>query len=181
MAWTEQNVQMLRKYWAEGLSASQIARNLGGMTRNAVIGKVHRLGLAGRATPSRPVTQRVTAPRPRAVPAKPKLPRLVSENRPVVVIPEIEPLRNEDGKLFTVETIKSTQCRYGIGDPADAGFGFCGHHVAKKDTPWCLGHRQIVYQPSETRAEQRERQRAAQRYETIQINGARVQVAKKAA
>jgi GcrA cell cycle regulator len=55
MAWTEDRVEVLKKLWAEGHSASQIAKELGGVTRNAVIGKVHRLGLSGRATPSRPV------------------------------------------------------------------------------------------------------------------------------
>ena len=46
MAWTDDRVEILKKLWAEGLSASQIARELGDVTRNAVIGKVHRLGLA---------------------------------------------------------------------------------------------------------------------------------------
>ncbi|MCC6467254.1 MAG: global cell cycle regulator GcrA-like protein [Alphaproteobacteria bacterium] len=48
MSWTEQRVNDLQRLWSEGLSASQIARRLGGTTRNAVIGKVHRLGLASR-------------------------------------------------------------------------------------------------------------------------------------
>ncbi len=51
--WTDDRVEQLKNLWTEGLSASQIARALGGVTRNAVIGKVHRLGLAGRASPSR--------------------------------------------------------------------------------------------------------------------------------
>src|SRR5262245_23827496 len=60
MTWTDERVETLKKLWTEGLSASQIAAELGGVTRNAVIGKVHRLGLAGRAkSPSS------TAPRPR--------------------------------------------------------------------------------------------------------------------
>ena len=49
MSWTEERVELLKKLWSEGLSASQIAAELGGITRNAVIGKVHRLGLSGRA------------------------------------------------------------------------------------------------------------------------------------
>jgi len=49
MGWTEERVELLKKLWADGLSASQIAAELGGITRNAVIGKVHRLGLSGRA------------------------------------------------------------------------------------------------------------------------------------
>ena len=49
MSWTDERVELLKKLWADGLSASQIAAELGGVTRNAVIGKVHRLGLSGRA------------------------------------------------------------------------------------------------------------------------------------
>ena len=61
--WTDERVELLKKLWAEGLSASQVAKQLGGVTRNAVIGKVHRLGLSGRATPSRPARARPQAPR----------------------------------------------------------------------------------------------------------------------
>ncbi|MGB8621908.1 MAG: GcrA family cell cycle regulator, partial [Paracoccaceae bacterium] len=49
MSWTEERVETLKKMWTEGQSASQIAKELGGVTRNAVIGKVHRLGLSNRA------------------------------------------------------------------------------------------------------------------------------------
>jgi len=49
MTWTDERVESLKKMWGDGLSASQIAAELGGITRNAVIGKVHRLGLSGRA------------------------------------------------------------------------------------------------------------------------------------
>ena len=52
MSWTDERVGILTKMWAEGNSASQIAKELGGVTRNAVIGKVHRLGLSNRATTS---------------------------------------------------------------------------------------------------------------------------------
>ncbi len=49
MSWTDERVEVLKKMWGEGQSASQIAKELGGVTRNAVIGKVHRLGLSNRA------------------------------------------------------------------------------------------------------------------------------------
>ena len=61
MSWTDERVELLKKLWADGLSASQIATKLGEVTRNAVIGKVHRLGLAGRAT-----TSRIRTARPRS-------------------------------------------------------------------------------------------------------------------
>jgi GcrA cell cycle regulator len=50
MSWTDERVELLKKMWGEGQSASQIAKELGGVTRNAVIGKVHRLGLSNRST-----------------------------------------------------------------------------------------------------------------------------------
>jgi hypothetical protein len=70
MSWNDERVELLKKLWTDGLSASQIAGELGGVTRNAVIGKVHRLGLSGRAkAPS------VSAPRVRkAVPRAPARP-----------------------------------------------------------------------------------------------------------
>ena len=66
MGWTDERVEILKKLWLEGLSASQIAKQLGGVTRNAVIGKVHRLGLSGRATPSQPTRPAFRAPAPAA-------------------------------------------------------------------------------------------------------------------
>src|SRR6202051_4654018 len=66
MGWTDERVELLKKLWADGLSAAQIAAELGGITRNAVIGKVHRLGLSGRAkstlgTPRKPRSRSSTA------------------------------------------------------------------------------------------------------------------------
>ena len=60
MSWTDERVAQLTKLWADGLSASQIAKELGGVTRNAVIGKVHRIGLPGRAKSTKPATTTVT-------------------------------------------------------------------------------------------------------------------------
>ena len=64
MGWTDERVDVLKKLWLDGLSASQIAKHLGEVTRNAVIGKVHRLGLSGRATPSQPARPAFKATRP---------------------------------------------------------------------------------------------------------------------
>ncbi|AWI82705.1 GcrA cell cycle regulator [Alloyangia pacifica] len=65
MSWTDERVELLKKMWAEGQSASQIAKELGGVTRNAVIGKVHRLGLSNRTAPAG-----AAAPAAPAAPAK---------------------------------------------------------------------------------------------------------------
>ena len=61
MSWTDERVETLKKMWAEGQSASQIAKELGGVTRNAVIGKVHRLGLSNRVGPGTPAEDEGTA------------------------------------------------------------------------------------------------------------------------
>ena len=66
MSWTDERVELLKKMWGEGQSASQIAKELGGVTRNAVIGKVHRLGLSNRAGGAAP------QPAAAATPAKPE-------------------------------------------------------------------------------------------------------------
>jgi len=87
MSWTDERVETLKKMWAEGQSASQIAKELGGVTRNAVIGKVHRLGLSNRvgggASEEEPEVAVAPAPAaaaapPRAEPAAPK-PAVVAE------------------------------------------------------------------------------------------------------
>lgn len=67
MSWTDERVELLKKMWGEGQSASQIAKELGGVTRNAVIGKVHRLGLSNRAG-----SGASAAPAAKAAPAKEK-------------------------------------------------------------------------------------------------------------
>ncbi|MGE0597495.1 MAG: GcrA family cell cycle regulator [Hyphomonadaceae bacterium] len=148
MGWTEERVTLLRKLWAEGLSASQIAKQLGGVTRNAVIGKVHRLGLAGRATPSRPAKRPVRTARPRVM--GPSAPRMrPASTTPHVVIPDLEPLRGEDGRVATVLTLNEQMCKYPIGDPTDPDFAFCGR--ASCNGPYCSDHARLSYQPSQAR------------------------------
>src|SRR5690606_38717812 len=75
MTWTDERIEQLKKLWSDGLSASQIAAELGGITRNAVIGKVHRLGLSGRTkAPSS------SAPRQR----KPRTSHMLRVSRPAM-------------------------------------------------------------------------------------------------
>jgi GcrA cell cycle regulator len=125
MAWTDERVELLKKLWAEGLSAAQIANKMGGVTRNAVIGKVHRLGLSGRATPAKP-QRGCSAPSERSsASAAPRAPRAEVQS----VIPEPEftaPLIMEDGDRSTVATIKNNMCKWPVGDPAKDDFHFCG-------------------------------------------------------
>nr|HQU70336.1 GcrA family cell cycle regulator [Albidovulum sp.] len=73
MSWTDERVETLKKMWADGQSASQIAKELGGVTRNAVIGKVHRLGLSNRvgAAPEPAPKAKAAEPAPKAAEARP--------------------------------------------------------------------------------------------------------------
>src|SRR3569832_2080177 len=92
--WTDDRVEQLKNLWTAGLSASQIARALGGVTRNAVIGKVHRLGLAGRASPSR------SSDRPR-LPMAPKV-SLRQHFLLVLVVVEDPVLLNDGSHVFVL-------------------------------------------------------------------------------
>jgi hypothetical protein len=85
MSWTSERVDLLKKLWLDGLSASQIAAELGGVTRNAVIGKVHRLGLSGRAkAPAAPAKARKTT-RPANGDAQPSAPTETGGSAPQAV------------------------------------------------------------------------------------------------
>lgn len=148
MGWNEERVALLRKLWAEGLSASQIAKQLGGVTRNAVIGKVHRLGLAGRATPSRPAKRPVRASRPRIVgTTAPRIRPAVAA--PATPMPELEPVRLADGNTVSVLTLTESMCKFPIGDPNDADFAFCGR--AASSGAYCADHARVTYQPSQAK------------------------------
>ncbi|MGE3249385.1 MAG: GcrA family cell cycle regulator [Hyphomonadaceae bacterium] len=150
MGWTDERVALLKKLWAEGHSASQIAKQIGGVTRNAVIGKVHRLGLAGRATPSRPA-KRPARPRQQRSPLNlaPRVRPASSPYAPPVLTVVLDPLRFEDGSVATVLTLKEGMCKFPIGDPTDADFAFCGRVSCVG--PYCTDHARLAYQPSQAR------------------------------
>ena len=143
MAWTEERVELLTKLWAEGLSASQIARSLGDVTRNAVIGKIHRLGLSGRATPTRSERPRHTA-------------RRKSASKPVLVEPElIEEAVLADGNFATVLTLKDSMCKWPIGHPGSSEFHFCGRKT-EAGISYCDAHVRVAYQGVPSRRERQE-------------------------
>ena len=149
MGWTDERVELLKKLWAEGLSASQIAAELGGVTRNAVIGKVHRLQLSGRAKQNggpRPHRARAArtarAPRPMTIGntalklERAPMPRRIPIEDIVVPIP----LRK------SILALNEKTCRWPIGDPTDEDFSFCGHNP-RESSPYCEYHARVAYQP----------------------------------
>jgi GcrA cell cycle regulator len=192
MGWSDERIETLTKLWLDGLSASQIALLLGGVTRNAVIGKVHRLGISGRAAPSQPVRPPFKAARPAraaqgAVPAgrrgaEPEVVPEVVDLADVVaaapndaepapeavsaVVPEPPPAPEPAPEppeaialaapmattavvpargAATVLTLGAHMCKWPIGDPSTADFGFCGRR-APPEGPYCVEHARVAYQ-----------------------------------
>jgi GcrA cell cycle regulator len=161
MTWTDERVEHLKKLWADGLSASQIAAELGGITRNAVIGKVHRLGLSGRAkSPSS------AAPRPRKARSHSHMLRV---SRPAIrgntalahaydLELEVEPELIDNiiplGQRRTILELTEETCRWPIGDPGSADFFFCGGQTIS-GLPYCTYHSRVAYQPAGERRRER--------------------------
>jgi len=170
--WTDQRVEQLKKLWSDGLSASQIAAELGGITRNAVIGKVHRLGLSGRAkAPSS------SAPRPRK-PRAPsqfmRAPRRMTRGNTALALrsaplfdyeldaePEPEFIDNiiPIGQRCSILQLTEATCHWPVGDPGSPEFFFCGGKTAT-GLPYCAYHARIAYQPVYDRRRDRRAMRA---------------------
>lgn len=166
MSWTEDRVSRLSKLWADGLSASQVAAELGGVTRNAVIGKVHRLGLSGRVKPASSSAKRAKRPARGSVYSAPRVSRAIPRShganalkfdvdaqihyrtRPVedVVIPI--------SRKLTVMQLTEKTCKWPSGDPQYPDFSFCGHN-SKDATPYCEFHARQAYQPASERRRRR--------------------------
>ena len=167
MGWNDERVELLKKLWTEGLSASQIASRIGGVTRNAVIGKVHRLGLSGRATTSRMKTHRprqrmANAKRPAAPVAKPRFaptgnPALRALYQPEAdfYTPAVEEIVIPLAERKTIQTLVECSCRWPIGDPQMADFHFCGKNKVP-GLPYCEFHARRAFQPPQPRRRERE-------------------------
>jgi GcrA cell cycle regulator len=175
MSWTDERVELLRKLWLEGLSASQIANELAnGISRNAVIGKVHRLGLAGRAkapSSANPRVPRMRSTRPQG-PPRPAAPMtrgntaLALKSQPLAM-PEPVPIAEiviPISERVTIMELREAMCRWPLGDPATAEFRFCG---AKKPItasgPYCAYHSRVAFQPVNERRRERDRERRLQK------------------
>ncbi len=168
MNWTDERVEKLKKLWSEGLSASQIAAQLGGVSRNAVIGKVHRLSLPGRAkaggTAAASRTKRPTsaprapnyAARPvtttRTVTTRPAGATVMKEEVEMEYVPsqELEPVSNvvvPMSRRLVLTQLTDRTCKWPIGDPMKEEFHFCGND-SPEAAPYCAFHAKLAYQPS---------------------------------
>jgi GcrA cell cycle regulator len=161
MSWTDERVETLKKLWAEGHSASQIAAELGGVTRNAVIGKVHRLGLAGRA--KSPSSAAPRPRKPRAASHMMRVPRTSMRGNTALahaydldIEPEPELIDNVIplGQRRSLLELTEETCRWPIGDPGTPDFFFCGG-PAITSLPYCAYHSRVAYQPTNLRRDRR--------------------------
>ena len=165
LSWTDDRVALLRRLWEDGQSASKIAAQLGGVTRNAVIGKVHRLGLAGRArggedgqaaAPASKVVEIETAiavvetqaPEPVAILAHRPAPEFPAP------APSPEPVALQVSQRVTIMDLRESMCRWPIGDPTTPEFRFCGGRSIT-GLPYCTQHAEIAYQPAAERKRDR--------------------------
>ncbi|EKF20150.1 GcrA family cell cycle regulator [Nitratireductor pacificus] len=169
MNWTDERVETLKKLWAEGLSASQIAAQLGGVSRNAVIGKVHRLKLSsrGRATsqrtrqkkppqPGTTTTRRPRNTRPMTATVGATALQAQFEEEPVART-YLQPVGNVvvpiSRKLELTQLTEMT-CKWPNGDPLSDDFSFCGNEAGESG-PYCGYHSRLAYQPASERRRSR--------------------------
>jgi len=174
MNWTDERVELLKKLWAEGLSASQIAAQLGGVSRNAVIGKVHRLKLSGRGrATAAPARQKKAAssgtgtvkPAARAASAARHVTSSVGatalqvqfDAEPVArsyVRPEADNVVVPISRHLQLVELTERTCKWPNGDPLSEDFHFCGNDAGESG-PYCRYHARLAFQPASERRRSR--------------------------
>lgn len=139
--WTEERIELLQRLWGQGYSASQIANQLQGVTRNAVIGKIHRLNKRSEAKAARVRTGVFAAPVARRRPG-PEARRFTPPDW--AFRPHQRPILAEEPGLATCSTLAAHMCRWPIGDPDTSDFTFCGR-PQDGGRPYCEGHARVAY------------------------------------
>ncbi len=153
MAWTDERIAQLKAGWEGGMTASQIAEALGeGVSRNAVIGKAHRLGLESRPSPVKggedSVEAAPAAAAPAAAVAAPVAPLTAPPPATVIARPAVvakKPARGGKAAKTTLLDLNEKICKWPIGHPGDADFHFCGK-ASQAGFPYCTEHCLVAYQ-----------------------------------
>ena len=139
MGWDEQKVEKLKELWGKGNTASQIAEIIGGMSRNAVIGKAHRLNLSAKIK-SRSSANYSSQKLNNEVVNSPKKIRK-SKFKSLLIEKDFEP---ENPKQL--EELDENTCKWPSGHPNESTFYFCGRN-SLKDFPYCKLHLLYAFQP----------------------------------
>ena len=141
MSWNEEKIQKLKELWGKGSTASQIAEIIGGISRNAVIGKAHRLQLSSKIKArSTPINQKNNKGLEDQNNSKIKRGRK-SKFKSLVIEKDFEP---ENPKKL--EELDDNSCKWPIGHPEEKSFYFCGRS-SLKDFSYCKLHLLYAYQP----------------------------------
>ena len=147
MSWTDEDIDRLKKLWSEGHSTAEIGRLIG-KSKNAVVGKAHRLNLAARPSPIKK-----SAVTPKAV----ETPKMETPQVTSAVADSLTP-----SPILTPKTkAKGPACQWPYGHPDDPAFKFCLREV-QPGKPYCPEHSQIAYIPANRKGEAREAERRAQ-------------------
>jgi GcrA cell cycle regulator len=143
MSWTDERVTLLKKLWGEGKTAAEIAKALGGVTRNAVIGKAHRLNLSNRVSPIQQNNKKPQAVRSQVQAQQPSQPAQRAAAKSAQAANDMP--KRETGKRIPLLHLKGNMCRWPMGDPREKNFGFCGESSIA-GLPYCADHAKAAYQ-----------------------------------
>ena len=140
MSWTEEKVNKLKELWGKGQTASQIAEIIGGISRNAVIGKAHRLNLSAK------IKARLSSPSKNNNKLKGnninnKIRGRRNKFRSLLLDSDFEPAKN-----LQLEELNENTCKYMEGNPDEKDSSFCGRKTVEKFS-YCPLHLMIVFQP----------------------------------
>ncbi len=151
MSWTEEKVSKLKELWGKGNTASQIAQIIGGISRNAVIGKAHRLNLSAKiktrtATSNKNIENSIEENNPKSRKSR------KSKFKSLIIEKDFEP---ENPKQL--EELDENSCKWPIGHPDEKSFYFCGRS-SLKDFSYCKLHLLYAYQPKGKKEEANEKE-----------------------
>ncbi|WP_034490753.1 GcrA family cell cycle regulator [Afifella pfennigii] len=141
--WTEERTDLLKRLWQDGLSAGQIAGELGDVTRDAVIGKIHRLGLSGRGQPLSTI-QRWRKKQKRPAEGFQASSAAAATAEPSAMPPKLASVAPAAPKRLALEALSERTCKWPIGAPGKSGFCFCGCD-AEAGIPYCAYHATVAY------------------------------------
>jgi GcrA cell cycle regulator len=148
MEWTDERISELTKLWNEGLSTAEIGKMLG-ISKNAVVGKAHRLRLAARPSPIRRLVMRPSAPRmpratrPAAIPSLPATVAMVAPAKPPAGVVAPQPVPRPRIEVPAAQ-LSNQRCMWPVGHPGDGDFHFCGDR-ALIGKPYCAAHCAVAY------------------------------------
>ena len=139
MSWTEDKVQKLKELWGKGKTASQIAEIIGGISRNAVIGKAHRLNLSAKIKTRSSLQNYKSNQGSENIPVNRKSRK--SKFRSLLLDKNFEPAKN-----LSLEELSENTCKYMEGHPDESSASFCGRKTVEKFS-YCPLHLIVVFQP----------------------------------